>query len=180
MTFKNIPDEQVIEKAMAGVPVYLSGIRSTGKFEAVDCLRCELRALKDYYKTLNGKCHYSRLTSREEKEFDAESQKYLPALRERTLALQSKYLQGRKVSEINFASASALIIAALEREGLTATVSAQRYRAKVEAPLPTGNTLKFFVRYKDLHADGFIDGIVDSVKEISSALGKLGYGVRVK
>ena len=114
MKFKNKTDEQIVGHAMKAVPDYLAGIRSTGNFDVERCLRAERNALMKLFNSSNGRSPYRGLTKNEVKEFDAAVAPFLPELRARTLALKEKYLKGRKVTAINFATASALIRSAFE------------------------------------------------------------------
>ena len=180
MKFKNKTTEQIVEYALKAVPDYLAGIRSTGNFDVERCLRAEQNALIKLFNTSNGRSPYRGLSRDEVKEFDAAVAPYLPELRSRTQALKEKYLKGRKVSAINFATAEALIQDAFARRGLTADVNGQRYRARVLAKLPDGNMVRFYVKYRDLAKEKLMDGILDAVEDLSDAMARLGYGAAVR
>ena len=180
MTFKNKTAEQIVEYAMKAVPDYLATIRFSGIFDVEKCLRSEQNALITLFNTANGRSPYRGLTKDEVKEFDAAVAPYLPELRARTQALKEKYLKGRKVSAINFASAEALIHDAFAKRGLRADVNGQRYRARVVAKLPDGNMVRFYVKYRDLAKEKLMDGIMDALEDLSDALARLGYGAAVK
>ena len=101
-------------------------------------------------------------------------------LTERTREIRQRYLQERRVREINAITAKALITSAFADAGMNASVSGQRYRACVTATLAGGRRLRLYVRYRDLSDPGLMERVLRAVADLEDALGRLGPGACVK
>ncbi len=178
--FRDLTDDELIEEAMKAVPDYLEKIRSTGNFDLDVCVKRELERLERLFKIKHGIRVFFQIDSQERLALNAVLTRLRPVLIERTRAIQLRYLQSRKVSQLNAVTAKALIEATFKAAGLCAEVSGQRYRARVEVPMPPGHAVRFYISYKKLMMDGVLEDAVEAVKNLVVSLRKLGYGTVVK
>lgn len=173
--FNELTEEEIILDALRAVPEYLEGIRATGVFQLDKCVALETKCIEKLYKAGIGVRQYSPLSKKELQDMDAFTAHFIPILMERTLPIQQRYMQQRRVSQINATTASALIPEEFKKVGLMAQVSGQKYRAKVVVPL-TGTSVRFYVRYKDMNREGLMDDIIKAVLDLKDAINRLGYG----
>ena len=178
--FRDLTDDELIEEAMKAVPDYLEMIRSTGNFDLDVCVKRELDRIERLFKVKHGIRVFFQIDSQERQALNAVQARLRPILIETTRAIQLRYLQSRKVSLPNAVTAKALIEATFKAAGLNAEVSGQRYRARVEVPMPPGHTVRFYISYKKLMMDGVLEDAVESVKNLVVSMRKLGYGTVVK
>ena len=107
--FRDLTDEELIEEAMKAVPDYLEMIRSTGNFDLGACLGKEFGRLESLFKSKHGIRSLFQADPDERAEIDAVETRLRPVLTEKTRDIQQRYLQSRKVSQINGVTAKALI-----------------------------------------------------------------------
>lgn len=176
--FNELTEEEIILDALRAVPEYLEGIRTTGVFQLDKCVALETKRIEKLYKAGIGVRQYAPLSKKELQDMDAFTAHFIPILMERTLPIQQRYMQQRRVSQINATTASALIPEEFKKVGLMAQVSGQKYRAKVVVPL-TGTSVRFYVRYKDMNREGLMDDIIKAVLDLKDAINRLGYGCLV-
>ena len=174
-----LTEDEIIDEGLRAVPEYMERIRPSGVFNLENCVAAEVRRIENLYKSCRGLRLYSPLSRKEMQAMDAFTSHFAPALTERTRAVQQRYLQQRRVSQINAVTASALIPEEFRKAGLKAEVFGQRYRAKVIVPL-AGTSVRFYVRYKDLGREGLMDDVIKAVLDLKDALNRLGYGAVVK
>lgn len=173
--FNELTEEEVISEALRAVPDYLESIRTTGVFQLDKCVALETKRIEKLYKKGIDIRQYSpmeKITFQNRNSFMAH---FIPILTERTLPIQQRYMQQRRVSQINAITASALIQEGFKKVGLTAQVIGQKYRAKVVVPL-MGTSVRFYVSYKDLKREGLMDDIIKAVLDLKDAINRLGYG----
>ena len=178
--FRDLTDEELIEEAMKAVPDYLEMIRSTGNFDLGACLGKEFGRLESLFKAKHGIRSLFQADPDERAEIDAVEFHLRPILTEKTRDIQQRYLQSRKVSQINGVTAKALIGAAFREAGLQADVTAQRYRARVEVRMPSGHMVRFYISYKKLKEEGVLEGCLEAVQKLMEGLTQLGYGAAIK
>lgn len=177
--YNELTEEDIIQEALRAVPEYLERIRTSGVFNLENCVKAETKRIEQLYKAGLGIRQYSPLNRKEIQELDALTGYFIPILMERTRPVQQRYMQQRRVSQINAITASALITEEFKKVGLKAEVIGQRYRAKVLVELP-GTIVRFYVRYKDLGREGIMDDVIKAVLDLKDALNRLGYGAVVK
>ena len=117
---------------------------------------------------------------REREEMSQVVAHYQPLLYQRIGAIRQKYLQSRKVSKINGATAKALITARFRAAGLDARVSGQLYRARVEVEVSDHYQVRFYMNYKKMLQDGVLDDAVTAVQDLAKTIDRLGYGAIVE
>ena len=185
--FEKLTDEEIIEDALRVVPDYLANIGKEGDFSMENCMRRCIERVKYLYKKSAGPVFWpnfptsSRTLTKEQIEDLTRICVRLDApLRKRIEPIRERFLKKRAVYRINSTTAASLIPAAFKEAGLQAVVTAQQYRAKVEVTLPTGNRLRFYINYKDLTKEGVIDGVINAVSDLNSALSRLGGPVAIK
>ena len=171
-------EEEVIEDALRAIPDYRERIRSTGVFNLDNCVGLELRRVEQLFRSAIGHGPYSRLSHKELQDMEAFTAHFIPLLAARTLPYQQRYMQQRRVARINATTAEAIIPEAFRQAGLHATVTGQRYRAKVTVAI-TGNYLRFYLSYKDMNREGVLDEVVRSVLTIQDAATRLGPGLTI-
>lgn len=176
--FERISEEAVIEDALRAIPDYLERIRATGEFNIRNCVALETKRIEKFYRKSHGLPLYGKVGNSDLKHMDAYTAHFVPLLMERTLPIQQSYMRQRRISKINATAAQALIPAVLEKAGLKVEVSGQKYRAKVLVKLP-GYALRFYVRYKDMCNEGFLEDVAGAVLQLKDAVSKLGYGAVV-
>jgi hypothetical protein len=190
--FADMTEDELLGEALGAIPEYLESIRQTGSFDLEECVRLELGRIEKLFKSRRGRPvvpNMPRPFSFRKDEAVAEAEKaaleallahYRGTLTERTIPVRDRYLRSRKVSEINAIAAKAVITARLKEAGYDSEVTGQRYRARVEVPLANGYKLRFYVYYKDVNREGFLDGVIRSVVRIREDLESLGRGVVLK
>lgn len=134
--FNELIEDEIIEDALHAVPEYLERIRTTGVFQLENCVAAETKRIEKLYKAGIGVRQYSPLRKKELQDMDAFTAHFIPLLilMERTQPIQQRYMQQRRVSQINAITACALIPEEFKKAGLKAQVSGQKYRAKVVVP----------------------------------------------
>jgi hypothetical protein len=179
--FRDYTDEELVEEAMKAVPDFLERIRSTGDFDLEDCVRRGMARVERLFKVKHGIRAFFQLDNRERAEWIQAQDRIRPVLTERMREIQLRYLRSRKVSQLNSVTAKVLIEGTFKAAGLDVVVTGQRYRARVEVPMPPGHVVRFYIGYKKLlKEDGILEETLDAVRKLMEALGKLGYGAAVK
>ena len=173
-------EKEIIDDALKAFPEYIATIRATGEFDIDKCLDYELRRVDVSFRKDKGLKPYSPLDRATRMKRDQFFKHFIPLLREATLPLMHRYLKGRRVQAINATMAKAVVTTSLSNAGLKAKVEGQRYRAKVIVQLTPHTLMIFYVRYKDLPEDGFMDGIIQAVADAREALSRLGEWAQVK
>lgn len=176
-------EEQIIDEALGAVPEYLATIRTSGVFDVDRCVRkYEFAVIERLFRREKG-LDTSRLTTLSAQDRAALRRiqdHFAERLTERTREIRQRYLQERRVREINAITAKALITSAFADAGMNASVSGQRYRACVTATLAGGRRLRLYVRYRDLSDPGLMERVLRAVADLEDALGRLGPGACVK
>jgi len=178
--FRDLTDEEVLAEAMEVLPEFRERIRSTGEFDLDRCVRMGLGRIERLYKSKHGIFTHTQMGRREREEMSQVVAYYQPLLYQRISAFRQKYLQGLKVSQINGATAKALITSRFQAVGLDAKVSAQLYRARVEVKVSDHYRVRFYLYYKRMLQDGVLDNVITAVQDVVRAIEHLGYGAMVE
>ena len=178
--FKDLTEEEVIYVALEVVQDYRAKIRGTGEFNVDRCVQMAIDHLKWLYKSKHGIFTHTQMSQREREEMAQIVSHYHPILYARISDIQQKYLQSRKVSEINAATAKALITSRFDAAGFTAIVTGQFYRARVEVKISPTYRVRFYLNYKKMFQDGVLDNAITAVKDLANAIDRLGYGTMVE
>ena len=190
--FNDMTEDEILEEALGAVPEYLERIRQTGRFDLEECVRLEMMRIEKLFKSRRDRTvvpNMPRPLSFRRDEAAAKTEKaaleallahFRGMLMERTIPVRDRYLRSRKVSEINAITAKAVITARLKEAGYDSEVNGQRYRAKVEVQVAKGYKLRFYVYYKNVNREGFLDGVVGAVGRIREDLESLGHGAVLK
>ena len=187
--YDDMTEEEILAEALGAIPEYLERIRQTGRFDLEACVRLELGRIENLFKGRRSRPPIPNLPrpfSFKRDEAAAKAEKaaleallahFKGVLTERTILVRDRYVKSRKVSEINAITAKAVITARLKEAGYESVVTGQRYRAKVVVQVARGYRLRFYVSYKNVCREGFLDGGVGAVGRIREDLDSLGYGV---
>ena len=190
--FDDMTEDEILGEALGAIPEYLERIRPTGRFDLEECVRLELGRIEKLFKGRRSRPVIPNLPRpfsfrRDEAAAEAENAALVAllahfrgALTERTIQVRDRYLRSRKVSEINAIAAKAVIGARLKEAGYEGVVIGQRYRARVEVQVSEGYRLRFYVYYKDVNREGFLDGVIRAVGRIREDLESLGHGAVLK
>ena len=178
--FRDLTDEEVLEDALEVLPEYRESIRSTGEFDLDRCVRMALGRVERLYKSKHGIFSHTQMGRREREEMSRVVAYYQPLLYQRIAAIRQKYLQSRKVAQINGATAKALISSRFQAAGLKARVSGQLHRARVEVKVSDRYQVRFYINYKKMLQDGVLDNAVSAVQDVVRSLEHLGYGAMVE
>ena len=89
-----------------------------------------------------------------------------------------KYRSRKMVSEINAASAEALISAAMKEAGLKYAFFPQTYRAKVHVKINQRNKVVLYLNYKKIRDE--LPKAIEAIKVIIEAMEKLGSGSSIQ
>jgi hypothetical protein len=178
--FKMTEDEIVAEAMKAVIPEYLEWIRSTGRFDVERCVDLELDYIGQMYRKSRSRHILDRLTNKDTAELDQVMAHFQPLLFAQTQLLKERYLQGRKVSEINAVSAKAILTEFFREKGLQIDVIGQRYRSRVDVKLNPMTTVRFYVPYKKMNQEGLLDETLAALLEMKNALEKLGKGASIR
>ena len=186
--YDDMTEEEILEEALGAIPEYLERIRQTGRFDLEECVRLELGRIEKLFRGRRGRPSVPNMPrpfsfKRDEAAAKAERTAleallahFRGILTERTIPVRDRYLRSRKVSEINAVTAKSVITARLKEAGYEGEVTGQRYRARVEVRVARGYMLRFYVYYKNVCREGFLDGVVGAVGRIREDLDSLGYG----
>ena len=190
--YDDMTEEEILEEALGAIPEYLERIRQTGRFDLEECVRLELGRIEKLFRGRRGRLvvpNMPRPQCFRRDEAAAKIEKatleellahFRGTLTQRTIPVRDRYLRSRKVSEINAITAKAVITARLKEAGYESEVTGQRYRAKVEVRVARGYTLRFYVSYKNVDREGFLDGVIQAVGRIQADLESLGHGAMLK
>lgn len=185
-------EDEILGEALGAIPEYLERIRQTGRFDLEECVRLELGRIEKLFRGRRGRpvvpnmprprsFRRDEATAQEEKTaLEALLAHFRGKLMQRTILVRDRYLRSRRVSEINAIAAKAVITARLKEAGYESDVTGQRYRAKVEVLLAKGYKLRFYVYYKNVNREGFLDGVIRAVCRIREDLESLGHGAVLK
>ena len=89
-----------------------------------------------------------------------------------------KYRSRKMVSEINAASAEALISASMKEAGLKYAFFPQAYRAKVHVKLSQKNKVVLYLNYKKIRDE--LPKAIEALKVIVEAMERLGSGSSIQ
>ena len=190
--FDDMTEDEILGEALGAIPEYLERIRQTGRFDLEECVRLELGRIEKLFRGRRGRpvipnmprpqCfRRDEATAKAEKAaLEALLAHFRGTLTQRTIPVRDRYLRSRRVSEINAITAKAVITARLKEAGYESEVTGQRYRAKVEVQVTRGYKLRFYVYYKNVNREGFLDGVVRAVGRIREDLESLGHGAVLK
>lgn len=184
--FDEMTEDEILDDALRAVPEYLATIRHTGLFDLERCVDLAFKRIENLFRRGREprpsdmpRRHFAVKLAADRAEMDAALAHFRPILTGRIIPIRLKYIQERKVSEINAITAKSVLVAALNEAGFDAEVTGQRYRARVVIPVLKGTRLRFYVRYKDLNREDLLDGIVQAVRDLKDALVRLGPGAAV-
>ena len=190
--FDDMTEDEILGEALGAIPEYLERIRQTGRFDLEECVRLELGRIEKLFRGRRGRPvvpNMPRPRSFRRDEATAQEEKtalkallahFRGKLMQRTILVRDRYLRSRRVSEINAIAAKAVITARLKEAGYESEVTGQRYRAKVNVLLAKGYKLRFYVYYKNVNREGFLDGVIRAVCRIREDLESLGHGAVLK
>lgn len=190
--FDDMTEDEILGEALGAIPEYLERIRQTGRFDLEECVRLELGRIEKLFRGRRGRPavpNMPRPFSFRRDEAAAKAEKaaleallahFRGTLTQRTIPVRDRYLRSRRVSEINAITAKAVITARLKEAGYEGEVTGQRYRARVEVRVARGYKLRFYVYYKNVGREGFLDGVIRAVGRIREDLESLGHGAVLK
>jgi len=190
--FDDMTEDEILGEALGAIPEYLERIRQTGRFDLEECVRLELGRIEKLFRGRRGRLVVPNMprpqcfrrdeaaAKIEKATLEALLAHFRGTLTQRTIPVRDRYLRSRKVSEINAITAKAVITARLKETGYESEVTGQRYRAKVEVRVARGYTLRFYVSYKNVNREGFLDGVIQAVGRIQTDLESLGHGAMLK
>ena len=178
--FSEMTEEEIVEEGLRALPDYLERIRGTGVFDLGDCVRMELKRVENLYRDEYRPRLFSRNKTLNIAELDAALAHFEPILRQRTIPLRTKYQRSRMVSQIRFAAARPIIHNALKEAGLTGSITAQRYRARVDLDITPNTVLRFYILFRDIGKEGLMDECIRAAVDIRNAIDRLGYGATLK
>ena len=167
-------EAEIVADALRAVPDYLATIRASGVFKLDDCMKWELDRIRRLFKAGRGP-----LGKKDIDEMDLVLAHFETLLPDATRPLMQRYLKGRRISDINAICARNLVTGLFADAGLDACVTGQRYRARVETELLPDTLLRFYVRYRDMTDEGFMNDTLKAVLDLKDALGRLGGGITV-
>ena len=187
--FDDMTEDEILGEAL---PEYLERIRQTGRFDLEECVRLELGRIEKLFRGRRGRpvipnmprpqCfRRDEATTKAEKDaLEALLAHFRGTLTQRTIPVRDRSLRSRRVSEINAVTAKSVITARLKEAGYEGEVTGQRYRARVEVRVARGYMLRFYVYYKNVCREGFLDGVIRAVGRIREDLESLGHGAVLK
>lgn len=133
--FNELTEDEIIEDALRAVPEYLERIRTTGVFQLENCVAAETKRIEKLYKAGIGVRQYSPLSKKELQDMDAFTAHFIPLLMERTRPIQQRYMQQRRVSQINAITACALIPEEFKKAGSRPRLAARSIAPRLWFPL---------------------------------------------
>ena len=178
--FRDLTEEEVLEVGMEVVPEFRERFRNTGEFDVGRCVQMALSRIERLYKSKHGLYKNAQIGRREREEIHRIVLQYQPVLYERIGEVRQRLLQSRKVTEINAATAKALITGRFREIGLKVQVTGQMYRARVEVTTPSSYRVRFYLSYKKMLQEGVLDNAVAAVQDVVKAMDALGYGAIVE
>lgn len=190
--FDDMTEDEILGEALGAIPEYLERIRQTGRFDLEECVRLELGRIEKLFRGRRGRPAVPNMprpqcfrrdeaaAKAEKAALEALLAHFRGTLIQRTIPVRDRYLRSRRVSEINAITAKAVITARLKEAGYEGEVTGQRYRARVEVRVARGYKLRFYVYYKNVGREGFLDGVIRAVGRIREDLESLGHGAVLK
>ena len=113
-----------------------------------------------------------------EKELRALEDRVRPELRARAYNKAMECLKGRKVGQINRATAEAVISYELRQRGCEFFYQFQAHRVKVSIRVGENGAMAFFVRFKDIR-EGRLTGILDTAAGIAKQINQSGLNISI-
>ena len=190
--FDDMTEDELLGEALGAIPEYLERIRQPGRFDLEECVRLELGRIEKLFRGRRGRPAVPNMprpqcfrrdeaaAKAEKAALEALLAHFRGTLIQRTIPVRDRYLRSRRVSEINAITAKAVITARLKEAGYEGEVTGQRYRARVEVRVARGYKLRFYVYYKNVGREGFLDGVIRAVGRIREDLESLGHGAVLK
>ena len=163
-------EEQILDELMRACMEHVGWSR---KFELDRCVSVQTKRLGELYREDIGLGRYDGLDRTQMVGLNLLLERYTPLIWARTVLAQKKYLAEKRVAEINYTSAKAIISSALEGTGYGVRIEQQKYRAKVMVSFD-GRVLSFYVPYKEMGREGRMREILDSIGRIRENLQVLG------
>ncbi|MBR5106871.1 MAG: hypothetical protein IK098_02415 [Bacteroidales bacterium] len=178
--FKDLTEEEILGVGLEVIPEFRERFRITGEFDVGRCVEAALWRIERLYKSKHGLYKNAQMSRRERGEMDQVMAHFQPLLYARITEVRQRILQARKVSEINAATAKALITERFREAGLKAEVTGQMYRACVKVTVSSSYRVRFYLNYKKMLQDGVLDEAVSAVQDLAKAMDRLGYGAVVE
>ena len=173
--FDKMSEQEILDEIAQVIPECTRG----GKFIISSCVERQEQELRRLYKRSHGIGAYDKVPKETLYELEVLTAHFLPLIVERTTAAKQKFDKKQILHKINSTTALAILLPALEAEGMKADAICQQYRLKVKVDLNGKRKLCFTVGYKALCKPGAVEAVVQAVKDCREALCRLGGDVRI-
>lgn len=172
-----LTDEEFIRETLKAATVYAKQ-HPDDTFNVNDCVDRVLMCMEPTWRKVRLLAAYDGFSPLDDKELKALEKRVRPELRARAYHKAMECLKGRKVGQINRATAEAVISYELRQRGCQFFFYFQTHRVKVYLRAGTNNAMAFFVRFKDIR-EGRLTEILDAAAGIAKQIDQLGLDLNI-
>ncbi len=172
-----LTDEEFIRETLKAANVYAKQ-HPDDTFNVNDCVDWVLMNMEPTWRNVRLLAAYDGFSPLDEKELRALEDRVRPELRARAYNKAMECLKGRKVGQINRATAEAVISYELRQRGCEFFYQFQAHRVKVSIRVGENGAMAFFVRFKDIR-EGRLTGILDTAAGIAKQINQSGLNISI-
>lgn len=172
-----LTDEEFIRETLKAVDVYAKE-HPDDTFDINDCVDRVMMCMEPTWRNVRLLASFTALSPMDDKELRALEDRVRPELRARAYSKAMACLKGRKVRQINRATAEAVISHELRERGCEFLFHFQTHRVKVFLKAGDNGAMAFFVRFKDIR-EGRLTAILDAAAGIAKQIGQSGLDINV-
>ena len=172
-----LTDEEFIRETLKAADVYAKE-HPDDTFDINDCVDRVMMCMEPTWRKVRLLASFTDLSPQNEKELRALEDRVRPELRVRAYNKAMACLKGRKIQQINRATAEVVISYELRERECEFFFHFQTHRVKVFLRAGEDNAMAFFVRFKDIR-EGRLTAILDSAASIAKQIGQSGLGINI-
>lgn len=172
-----LTDEEFIRETLKAANVYAKQ-HPDDTFNVNDCVDWVLMNMEPTWRNVRLLAAYDGFSPLDEKELRALEDRVRPELRARAYNKAMECLKGRKVGQINRATAEAVISYELRQRGCEIFYQFQAHRVKVSIRVGENGAMAFFVRFKDIR-EGRLTEILDAAAGLAEQISQSGLDLNI-
>lgn len=172
-----LTDEEFIRETLKAANVYAKQ-HPDDTFNVNDCVDWVLMNMEPTWRNVRLLAAYDGFSPLDEKELRALEDRVRPELRARAYNKAMECLKGRKVGQINRATAEAVISHELRERGCEFFYQFQTHRVKVSVRVGDNSAMAFSIRFKDIR-EGRLTGILDAAAGLAEQISRSGLDINI-
>lgn len=172
-----LTDEEFIRETLKAANVYAKQ-HPDDTFNVNDCVDWVLMNMEPTWRNVRLLAAYDGFSPLDEKELRALEDRVRPELRARAYNKAMECLKGRKVGQINRATAEAVISYELRQRGCEFFFHFQTHRVKVYLRVGENGAMAFYVRFKDIR-EGRLTEILDAAAGLAEQISQSGLDLNI-